>query len=216
MSQPLPGAPVPLLVDPGPWQADGDGTPSGPLQPAPRSRRNGLVIALAIAAAVLLTSVGVLTALLIDSRSTAADLAAAERAEDEQQDTDLRDAQRGVDNLAVEATEAEAAAAAASTRAGEAEAARSQAEQAAAPGTSDYEEYLRLLRSTDPAFRTVDDATLVEIGDVTCDYLDTYGNSDQTRARIVSIGVSSGMTSRQSSEVTSAAIVALCPQHSLD
>ncbi|PWW23512.1 uncharacterized protein DUF732 [Geodermatophilus normandii] len=216
MSQPFPGAPVPPQVGPGPWQTVGDGTPFVPVPPAPVRRRTGLVVALAVVTAVLVMGVGVLTALLLDSRSTASDLAAAERAEDEQQATDLRDAQRGVDNLGVEATEAEAAAAAASDRAREAEAARGQADEAAAPDTSDYDEYLRLLRSTDLAFRTVDDATLVEIGDVTCDYLDTYGNGDQTLARIVSIGVSSGMTSRQSSEVTSAAIVSLCPQHSLD
>ncbi|MGY1780352.1 DUF732 domain-containing protein [Geodermatophilus sp. SYSU D01036] len=207
---------MPPQVDPGPWQTADGSAPFVPAQPTSARRRNGVVVAFAIATVVLVAGVGVLTALLIDSSSTAADVAAAESAEDEQQAAALRDAQRGVDDLEVRATDAEAAAAAASSSAREAEAAQDEAELAAAPSDSDHEEYLRLLRGTDPTFRTVDDATLVEIGDVTCDYLDTYGNSDQTLARIVSIGVSSGMTSRQSSEVTSAAIVSLCPEHSLD
>ena len=216
MSQPPHQFPLPPHPGPGPWPIGAVDGPGAPVPPASRPRRNRLVPVLAVVAALLLMGTGVLTALLVDARANAADRAAAERAEDERQATELGDAERGLAEAEARVVEAEAAASQAADAARAAEAAQDEAEQAAAPGADDHDEFLRLLRSTDPAFRFVAEADVIELGEITCDYFDTFGNSDQTLAQIVSIGVSSGMTSQQSAAVTSAAIVALCPQHTLD
>lgn len=216
MSQPSHAPPTPPPGSHGSWSAPDATEPPPAFAPEAKRRRSRLVIALAAVAALLLVGVAVLTALLINAHSTAADLAAAEVAEDAQQDSDVRigeqivaDAENALAEVAAEARDA-------MTRADEAEAAQGQAEEATAASGADLDEFLRLLRGTNPAFSTVMDASLIELGEVSCDYLDTFGNSEQTVARIGSVSVASGMTSRQAAEVTSAAIVVLCPQHKLD
>jgi hypothetical protein len=216
MSQPTYELPAPPPGSDGPWSPADDTEPPVSVGPAARPRRNRLVIALTAMAAVLLVGAGVLTTLLLDVHAAVAVLAAAERAEDERQSEDLRTAERVRANSESRAGEAESEAAAALSWAQETEAASRQAAQVAAPSTADFQEFLRLLHDTNPTFTTVPDASLVELGEITCDYLDTFGNSEPTVARIVSVGVASGMTSREAAEVTSAAMVLLCPQHKLD
>ncbi|OMQ16385.1 hypothetical protein A7K94_0202885 [Modestobacter sp. VKM Ac-2676] len=164
----------------------------------------------------LLAGVGVLIGLLIDAHATGTRTVAVERAEDELQAEDLGTAEWMLTLAENRATEAEAVADGAVAYAEEAEAAQDEAELAAAATDEDLDEFLRLVRGSNYAFLAVPDASLVELGEVTCDYLDTFGNSDPTLARVVGVGVASGMSSRQAAEVTSAAVVVLCPQHKLE
>lgn len=183
---------------------------------APRPRRSRVLPALATLAALLVIAVGVLTGLYLSGRSEAADVAAAEAVEDEQEAEDVAigeaivgDAEDGLADLEAEAASAE-------VRADEAEAALSEAEESASATDGDVTEFLRLLRVADSAFVVVPDGDLVEFGQVTCDYLDTFGNSDETIAELGSLGIDSGLTAGQTAAVTSAAIVELCPRHALD
>jgi Tfp pilus assembly protein PilX len=171
---------------------------------------------LAVVATLLLVGVVVLAFLLLDERSTAADKAAAEAAEDRRQAAALREAEQLVTDGGQQLAAAEAAATEALARAEMAEAAQVEAEQSAAPDAESIEEFLRLLRDSDSVFWTATDDELVEIGTVSCQYFDEYGNGDAAVAELGAIAVDFGLTSRQSAQLTSAAIVVFCPQHSLD
>lgn len=197
-----------------PSAGGGSGTPAEP--PAPARGREGLRLALAVVCAVLLMAVIFLTASLFGVRSAAEERAAAERVEAEQQAGELRDAQGALTDAERRLADAEAEADSLLALAAEAEAARAGAEEAAVPADTVLEEFLVLLRESDPAFSTVPDSDLIELGQSTCDHLDTFGNSEENFARLIDIGVASGIPADLSMQVTASAVVILCPQHKLD
>jgi len=215
MAEPLNDAPGSISSGYGWPPPEGEATAPW-LRPAAKPRRGRLVLPLIVVATVLLVAVAVLAGLLISAHRDAADAASAEAAEDEQQAKDVAIAEQIVAESEQALAEAEAAAIDGAARADAAEARQGEAEAAAEPTDADLAQFLWLLRDSDPEFATVPDASLIDFGQVTCDYLDTFGNSDQTVARAVSIGVASGLTSRQAAAVTGAAMVVLCPQHKLD
>ena len=190
---------------------------AGPEVPDPARRRpSPLTVVLAVVAALLVVGVGVLGALVVDARSTADDLAATEAAEDDQQASALSEAEQQLTDAQAELTAAESAATEALAAAEQAEAAQRDAEQAAAPDEAAMEEFLRLLRDSDSVFYTATDDELVDIGTLTCQYLGEFGNGDEAVAELGGIYVQFGLTSTQAAQLTSAAIVVFCPQHSLD
>jgi hypothetical protein len=180
------------------------------------SRRRPLLIALAIVTMLLVVSVAMLTASLVGAHTRAGELAAAERAEEQQQESELRTAERELANAEARLADVDAEAGGLQVLAEEAEAALEAAEQAAAPDDADLQAFLDLLRENNPAFYTVPDANLIELGQATCDYLDTFGNTDQNMAHVIDVGVASGIPARLSIEVTASATVVLCPHHKLD
>jgi Tfp pilus assembly protein PilX len=175
-----------------------------------------LTVVLVTVATLLLVGGGVLGALLLDERSSATEVAAAEAAEDNRQAAALRDAERQVTDAEQRLTAAESAAAEAEVAAEAAEVAQGEAEQAAAPDQESIEEFLWLLRDSDTVFWSATDDELVEIGTLSCQYFDEYGNNDEAIAELGAIAIAHGLTSHQAAQLTSAAIVVFCPQHSLD
>ncbi|MGY1813301.1 DUF732 domain-containing protein [Blastococcus sp. SYSU D00820] len=186
-------------------------------QPAPPTRRRSpWAVVLATLTVLLVAGVGVLGWLVLDARSSARDAAAAEAVEDGEQAAALAAAEERIAGTEAELADAEAAADDAEARADEAEAAAGVAEQAAAPSEDAIEEYLWLLRDGDTVFWGATDDELVEIGLQSCRYMDVHGNGDAAVAELGEIVVEFGLTSFQSAQLTSAAIVMFCPQHSLD
>jgi hypothetical protein len=205
---PLPAVPEPPAVT---WHLAAPETPT-----PPRRRFAPPTVILATVAALLLMVVGVLGALVVDARSTAADLAAAEAAEDEQQADALSDAEQQLAGARDELTAAEAAAAEALAAAAQAESLQQDAELAAAPSDAAQEEFLQLLRDSDSVFWTATDDELVDLGTLTCQYLGEFGNGDEAVAELGGIYLQFGLSSGQAAMLTSASIVVFCPQHTLE
>jgi hypothetical protein len=214
MTHPTSEFPAPSPAVPEPPATTGHVTAPEPPTP-PRRRFSALTVVLATVVALLLVAVGVLGALVLDARSTAEDLAATEAAEDERHAAALSDAEQQLAAARDELTAAEAAAAEALAAAAQAESLQRDAELAAAPSEDAKEEFLGLLRDSDPVFWTATDAELVDLGTLTCQYFGEFGNGDETVAELGGIYIQFGLSSTQAAMLTSASIVVFCPQHNL-
>ena len=163
-------------VLPAPWDADapapaGHGETRGP---------NRAVAALSAVVLVLLVAAGVLTALVVDTRSDAADLAAGEAAEDREQAARLQgvaDQRRALDQRI---SDAETSAAAAEGRIAAAESGQRAAQEAAAAQeqaeaeatAADEQTFVEALRATE-TMTSVSDEELLSRGRDVCGYLDS-------------------------------------------
>jgi hypothetical protein len=157
--------------------SDGQALPSGSEPPAPR-RRNRTVLTLGALIAVLLVVSGVLTALLVDARSTASDIAAEEVAEDRSQASALAAVEAQSDDVLAAVSDAEDDTADAQDRIQAAEQAQAAAEaQAAAVAESQAAATAQaesaFLESMRDVFPGASDATLLDRGYGLCAHLDT-------------------------------------------
>ena len=75
--------------------------------------------------------------------------------------------------------------------------------------SNDDATYLALLRGNDSAFYAVDDQTLVDLGQTTCEAFD----AGMTLEMYAAVATSSGVTTDQAAAIAAAAIVVYCPQH---
>ena len=84
--------------------------------------------------------------------------------------------------------------------------------QAPSSGAAD-DTYLAYLRTGDPAFASVPDASLINIGHITCEYFAQNGNGDASVVHVMDNGTSHGLTAAQTAAVIASAIESYCPQY---
>lgn len=181
-------------------------------EPVPAWKRvSRPTIALSAAIVALLAVAGVLGGLLAGANSRAdvltAKSAAAAASASAAQDS-LSSAEAAQHAAEVRASAAEAAASSAQQAAQDAQA----AQQSASSGAAD-DNYLAILRSEDPAFLSVPDPVLTNIGHVTCQYFQLNGNGDAAVIHVMDNATSHGLTAHQGATVIVAATNAYCPQY---
>jgi len=69
--------------------------------------------------------------------------------------------------------------------------------------------YLMLLRNEDPIFNSIDDRTLINLGNTTCEAFDAGMNLDMYAA----VAADSGITRSEAATIAAASIVVYCPWH---
>lgn len=212
----LDGERAPTEVFPHPPVPFGDPYPSMVSSLAPK-KFTPLTIALLALTAVLLVAVAGLTAGLVGANGRASTAAVALAAAKSSAAAAASSAQESL-------TAAQAAQQSAEERASTAEAAASsaqkeaQAAQALAPSPSSPaadDSYLTLLRTGDPAFASVPDATLINIGKITCQYFDQNGPGTASVIHLMDNAVSHGLTSHEGAAVIAAATDTYCSQYKI-
>jgi hypothetical protein len=160
---------------------------------------------------VLLATVGGLTAGLVGANGRANTAAAELKAE---RSSALASAPAAQESLSAAQEAQQSAESRASTAEGAASSAESAAQAAQAPSSGAADDnYLALLRSNDPAFASVPDASLINIGQITYQYFAQFGNGDAAIVHVVDNATSNGLTAQQAAAVISSAIESYCPQY---
>ncbi|WP_029433155.1 DUF732 domain-containing protein [Blastococcus sp. URHD0036] len=156
---------------------EGHGWQPVPESPAVR-RRNRVVLALSALVVVLLAAGGVLTALLVDARTTASDLAAEEAAEERAHadalagvETERADVLAAIADAEDDAADAQDRIQAAQQAQASAEAQAAAVEESQAAATAHAES--AFLESMRDVFPGASDATLLDRGYGLCEHLDT-------------------------------------------
>lgn len=75
--------------------------------------------------------------------------------------------------------------------------------------SNDDDMFLMLLRNEDPVFTGIDDQTLIDLGQTTCDAFD----AGMTLRMYAEVAANSGITRDEAATIAAASIVVYCPWH---